>query len=55
MQLLDKDLRKKQNFFSRLKLSGKLPAQRELVTDVLDENGQLQVKSVAVDDEHEPP
>jgi hypothetical protein len=26
-----------------------------LVTDIVDENGQLQVKSVAVDDEHEPP
>jgi hypothetical protein len=33
----------------------KVPAQRPLMTDVMDENGQLQVKSVAVDDEHEPP
>ena len=33
----------------------KLPAQRPLVTDVIDEYGQLQVKSVALDDEHEPP
>ncbi len=34
---------------------GKVPAQAPLLTDVLDEYGQLQVKTVAVEDEHEPP
>jgi hypothetical protein len=32
----------------------KLPAQLPLLTDVLDENGQVQVKPAAFD-EHEPP
>ena len=33
----------------------KVPGQMALVTDVIDEYGQWHVKSVAVDDEHEPP
>ncbi len=33
----------------------RVPSQSPLVTDVMVEYGQLQVKSVAVGDEHEPP
>ena len=45
-----RDLSDKYQSFSWLTLNWKLPAQRAFVTDVLDENGQRQVKSVAVDD-----